>query len=174
MAAGAGLRPRLMAILIMLLLGAAGYGLFTRTPRGIALAAGLAVLVALAARAGRRPVRLIHNALGVAWTHPERGGGAMAYREVGAMIIRDDWGGERIALFLVPRGLSDSHAGQFRPANSFVLTGADLGGDPAEQEEGVKAFAASVLPRLPTDITLDRGTRRRLEAWGLLPPEPHG
>lgn len=167
-----GLRPSLRMTVIMVLLGAAGYFLFTLTPRGFVIAAGLAVLVALAARAGRRPMRLVHNALGVAWTHPERGGGALNYRDVGALIVREDWGGEPLAIFLVPRTHSASHAGVLRPPASFILTGRDLGGDPADREAGLREFVASVLPRLPTDVTLDRGTRRQLEAWGIQAPPP--
>jgi hypothetical protein len=169
---GPRLRPSLRATVAMLLLGIAGYCLFTRTLVGVVAAILMAILVGLAGRAGHRPIRLIHNALGVAWTHPERGNGSIRYRDVGALIIREDWGGAELAVYLVPKTQSQSHAGRLHPADSFVLTVRDLAAGPEEGEAGLRAFTASVLPRLPSDVTLDRGTRHRLEQWGLAAPQP--
>jgi len=168
------LRPSAGVMLGMILLAVAGYFLFTRTPFGFMVAALLAVLVALAARAARRPMRLIVNAQGVAWMHPERGAGSINFRDVGALILREDWGGAQLAVYLVPKTHSQSYAGRLQPTPSFVLTGRDLTGAPVEGEAGLKEFTASVLPRLPVDVTLDRGTRQRLAAWGIVAPAPPG
>jgi hypothetical protein len=138
----------------------------------LAVTAATLLLVVFASVAGRRRrMRLMASAMGLAWFHPDRGQGALAWRDVGALIVRDDGGTDGLAVWLVPRE-AGSVAG--RPAAAFSVSAGDLGLRRAEAEDRLRAFVSEVLPRLPHDVVLDRETRRRLADWRIEAPSPDG
>ncbi len=145
--------------LILLALAAA----LARRPVAALAAFLLALGLRVASSAGRRRPGFAVSALGIAWTHPERGNGAMAWRQVGALVVREARGGRELALYLVPRPPEARADAETSP---FVLSTADLGRGRVEGERRLAEFAATVLPRLSGDVAVDRETRRRLAAWG--------
>lgn len=137
------------------------------------LAGSVVLAIALLLRAGgtlrRRAPRMMVSPYGVTWMHPVRGNGAMMWRDVGALAVREARGGRELGVYLVPRPPD-------RPGpepSSFILTTEDLGGSRESGESALREFVVTALPRLSADVVSDRETRRRLEAWGVRwPPVP--
>ena len=121
-----------------------------------ALAAGMSLL----RRAGRTKMRLSVTSRGVAWVHPEKGSGALYWKEIGALMVREPGNGTSTAVCLVP---------QDRPAEEcFVLSTGDFGIGDEAGEARLREFVKQILPMLPSDLNIDRGTRKRLADWGIL------
>ncbi len=163
-AAGGGFAGAAGGALIMLAIVAAWFR------NWILAAVLLGVVVLLRAGPGlrRRAPRMMVSAYGVTWMHPVRGNGALVWRDVGAIAIREERGGRELAVCLVPR---PPERGGPEPA-PFILSSEDLGGDRGTAEAALREFTVTALPRLPRDAVADRETRRRLAAWGIGWPPP--
>lgn len=140
----------------------------------IAGSAVLAVALLLRSAGGwrRRAPRMMVSAYGVTWMHPVRGNGAMLWREVAAIAIREARGGRELGVYLVPR--TPERPGAAQEPDSFILTTEDLGGPREAAETALREFVEGALPRLPADAIADRDTRRRLAAWGIGWPPARG
>lgn len=161
---GSRLGDRVAALLGGALIVVALIAVLARRPVGALVCFGLAVLLRVVARPGRVRPSFAVSALGVAWTHPIRGDGALTWRQVGALIVREARGGRELAVYLVPAPSGRPDADE---RGSFVLSTDDLGRGREEGERRLKEFVTQVLPRLPREVALDRETRTRLTTWGI-------
>lgn len=128
-----------------------------------AIVLGVAMLLRSGTTLRRRSPRMMVSALGVTWMHPIRGNGALTWREVGAIAVREARAGRELGVYLVPR--PPERPGP-EPA-SFIITTEDVGGSRSAGEAALREFVAQALPRLPRDAVADRETQRQLAAWGL-------
>ena len=132
-------------------------------PVAAVLAVSLALVVRLVWSSARsRPVFGV-SALGIAWTHPVRGNGALSWKQIGALIVREARAGRELAVYLVPSPQSPGTEN----LSPFVLSTGDLGVGRTEGENRLREFVSSVLPYLPAEVSLDRATRARLSAWDI-------
>ena len=160
-----GSRFNLVGLIMLVLIGLGIYLIVQRTPLGIVIGLGclgLAVLVAWLRRRGEPRMRLSAGPHGIAWIHPVRGGGAMQWREVGALSLRRRDAHEAEAVCLIPR----SGAAEL----TFILAEDDFGAGEADADRRLRTFVESVLPKLPEDLVIDRDMRRKMGEWGIRPP----
>jgi hypothetical protein len=130
--------------------------------RGAMLAVALFVLagsIAWIRNATRPRMRMSLNPHMIAWIHPERGAGAVAWKDVGALMIQPGKGPEGTSVCLIPR---EKLAGE-----AFIITVRDLGGKRDEGEALLRDFVGRMMSRLPADLTVDRSSRKVLESWGI-------
>lgn len=149
---------------MLLLIGLGLYLIVSLAPRGIAMGAvclGLAVFVEWSRRRVQPRMRLSVGPRGIAWIHPGRGGGAMQWGEVGALSLRKADGRDAEAVCLIPRGGP--------PEGTFILAADDFGVARDQADERLRIFVESILPKLPSDLVIERDMRRKMEEWGVRP-----
>lgn len=146
-----------------LLMGAL-MAILSRTRAGVTL--GLALLGGAVAfwllSAGRRKrLELRVSGSGIAWTISGAPGGEMAWRDIGAVAIRESpaSGEEATAMFVVPR---EPGAGP-----GLILSVREMGRTTDEGVRNLREAAQRIVPHLPPDAIIDRGTRMSLMRWGV-------
>lgn len=153
-------RRTLGVVIVSLCIGLGIFFALSLTARGLALAMVCFALAGGAAWLRRTPrfkMRLAVNARGVAWIHPEHGRGALQWKDVGAISIQQHGVNDLLSVCLVPKE---------RPMDEgFVLSTADFGIGAEDAEIRLREFVRQVLPLLPADVVIDRGTRKQLAEW---------
>ena len=130
--------------------------------RGIILAAALFMFagsMVLVRKVTGPKMRLSYNGYMIAWIHPECGTGVLAWKDVGALMVQEGKAADGDAVCLVPR---DGTTGA-----GFTITARDLGGKRGEGQAVLRGFVDRIMAYLPSDLTVDRGTRKLLERWGI-------
>lgn len=126
--------------------------------------AGLALFfLAFALQAGMRfaqtRMRFVAGPRGVMWNHPQKGYGALAWGEIGALSVREDTVGGEWALILTPL---DREAGP-----SMIAVASELAGSKKAGQEAMLGHLAVILRHLPPGVVIDRQTRSWLGRNGL-------
>ena len=121
------------------------------------------VLLALAVQAKSRLERTNpHFAVapgGVTWDHPVAGRGALAWNQIGALVVRDHRDKRQLALLIVPK--SDGEQ------TGTAITAGELPGRAGDEEDRLLDLVRRLLPLLHDDVVLDKRTRAWLAERGL-------
>lgn len=153
-------RRTLGVVIVSLLVGLGIFFALSRTARGFALALVCFALAGGAAWLRRTPrfkMQLAVTARGLAWVHAEHGRGALQWKEVGAISIHRKGMDNSLSVCLVPKERSMDEG--------FVLSTADFGTGVEDGQVRLREFVKQVLPLLPAEVVIDRGTRKQLAEW---------
>jgi len=98
------------------------------------------------------------SVIGVVWFHPMRGGGTLAWGNIGALSVRENSGRGDLALSLIPVDMDKGTA--------MMVDSSELASGP-EGRGKLAELAGDIMRHLPPEAVMDRSTRAWAERMGL-------